>query len=463
MTRRWPDLPWSLLLAASAGAALVVAADDGGRWALAPLGALAAVLAGRRLASLRAALVVLTASVTAGLGTALSGGSVAPWSEALTVLLLIGALTVLPWWAGRTRRLRAEHAVRERAVVAEQARLRERARIAADMHDSLGHELALIALRSGALELDPTATEAQQAAAAALRVSATTATQRLHDILGLLREDTDLPSSATGTVDDVKQLIAGARAAGAHVHLHRTTAHGTGDATPTAREAVHRVVREALTNAAKHAPGSPVTVHLNDSADDLLVTVSNPLPAEATAALGSGRGLAALQERLHTIGGALTAGRQEASFTVRAQVPREATDDHGGHNTADPQPALRDLRRHRHNTLARTTALPLLLATVLLVALVSVQAVTVHQTALHPDAYAQLQVGQTRQQIAPLLPPGSQDAPPPIIDVPPAPAETSCQFFQARAHALDLSQDMYRLCFRDDVLVAKDPLLPGPA
>lgn len=441
-----------------------MAADDGERWALAPLSALAAFLAGRRLASLRMALVLLTVGGTAGLVTTLVSASVAPWSEVLTVLLLMGSITVLPWWLGRSRRLRAEHSVRERAVVSEQARLRERARIAADMHDSLGHELALIALRSGAVELDPTATQAQRATAAALRISATTATERLHDILGLLREDTNLSSSAAGPVNDVGQLIAAARAAGAEIHLHHTTAHGTGNATLPSREAMHRVVQEALTNAAKHAPGSPITVHLDDSADPLLVTVSNPLPAVTNAAHGSGQGLAALQERLAAIGGALTAGREEASFTVRAQVPREAAGDHGGSlGSAEPQPELRTLDRHRRTALARTAALPLLVATLVVAVLVSGQALTVYQTALHPDAYAQLHVGQTRQQIATLLPPDSQDAPPPVIDVPPAPAQASCQFFQARAHALDLSQDMYRLCFRDDVIVATDHLLPGPA
>lgn len=79
-------------------------------------------------------------------------------------LMAFGLLVVLPWLAGRFRRQQAELVLagrergaqleRERELVGERAKLRERARIAADMHDSLGHELALIALRAGAPRAD---------------------------------------------------------------------------------------------------------------------------------------------------------------------------------------------------------------------------------------------------------------------------------------------------------------------
>ncbi len=72
----------------------------------------------------------------------------------------------------------------------------ERSRIASDMHDSLGHELSLIALRAAALQVDPALDQSARKAAAELRESAAEATQRLHQIISVLREDGDDGSRA---------------------------------------------------------------------------------------------------------------------------------------------------------------------------------------------------------------------------------------------------------------------------
>ncbi|MGH3928880.1 MAG: histidine kinase, partial [Pseudonocardiaceae bacterium] len=101
---------------------------------------------------------------------------------------------------------RAERMEREQQMIVDQARLRERARIAQDMHDSLGHELSLIALRAGALELDPDLDERHRAAAAELRGSASTATERLGEIIGVLREEnTDPPMQPSG--ESIVELV----------------------------------------------------------------------------------------------------------------------------------------------------------------------------------------------------------------------------------------------------------------
>ncbi|GHI22760.1 hypothetical protein Shyd_41310 [Streptomyces hydrogenans] len=70
----------------------------------------------------------------------------------------------------------ADRMEREQAAVADRERLRERSRIAGDMHDSLGHDLALIAVRAGALEVDPGLGAEQQRAAGELRRAAAEAT-----------------------------------------------------------------------------------------------------------------------------------------------------------------------------------------------------------------------------------------------------------------------------------------------
>src|SRR5699024_8427811 len=81
-------------------------------------------------------------------------------------------LLLIPWWLGRTLQLRETRRRQEAAVIADLARARERTRIAEDMHDLIGHDLALIAVHSGALEVLPGASEKQRQAAADIRLRA---------------------------------------------------------------------------------------------------------------------------------------------------------------------------------------------------------------------------------------------------------------------------------------------------
>ena len=121
------------------------------------------------------------------------------------MLLLALLLVVLPWLIGRYRAQqallatagweRAERIEREQRMAIDQERLRERSRIAEDMHDSVGHELSLIALRAAALELDPRCRRSTGGPRPTLREAAATATERLGEIIGVLR-DADAPVDA---------------------------------------------------------------------------------------------------------------------------------------------------------------------------------------------------------------------------------------------------------------------------
>ncbi|MFI5911924.1 sensor histidine kinase [Dactylosporangium sp. NPDC051541] len=232
------------------------------------------------------------------------------------VLIAVGLSVALPWLAGRSRRQQAdlvaagrdriERLERERALVAERARLRERARIAADMHDSLGHDLALIALRAGALELARDQSEANRAAAAALRASAVAATDRLRRTVGLLREPDGGPPTEPAD-ERVAALVGRARAAGLRVELRDTA----GPLPVEVDRAVHRVVQEALTNAARHAPGAAVVVSVRDS--------GGTVPASSN----GGSGLDGLRERVRLLGGTLAAEPGDGGFEVTATIPYE--------------------------------------------------------------------------------------------------------------------------------------------
>ncbi|WP_436767887.1 ATP-binding protein, partial [Streptomyces sp. URMC 123] len=86
-------------------------------------------------------------------------------------------------------------------------------------------------------------------------------------------------------------------------------------------------MREALTNATKHAPGSAVRVSISHDADRTHVRVVNsPPPAGPLPGTVAGnRGLAGLRERVTVLGGTLEAGPYEGGFRVAATLPHDAT------------------------------------------------------------------------------------------------------------------------------------------
>jgi signal transduction histidine kinase len=83
--------------------------------------------------------------------------------------------------------------------------------------------------------------------------------------------------------------------------------------------AVHRIVRECLTNAGRHAPGRPVSVGVRWTADAVTVTSTNATDGRARPT--AGRGLAGMRHRAEILGGTFTAGADDGRFTVRVTLP----------------------------------------------------------------------------------------------------------------------------------------------
>ncbi|MFE7227082.1 sensor histidine kinase [Nocardioides sp. NPDC057577] len=222
----------------------------------------------------------------------------------------------LPWLSGRYLR----QVARSHWTEIEQAQLTERARIAQEMHDSLGHELSLIALRAGALEVAPGLTDAHQKAAGDIRAAAAGATERLGEIVGVLRpaaEEAPLTPAAAG----IDGLVERARESGMDVRLVGSLDEGSA---PVRDAAAHRIVQEALTNAARHAPGSTVTVAVEEREPaGVRLSVSNgraTLPPRAGAT--TGLGLAGLEEAARAAGGTLRHGPVAGEgFQVVADLP----------------------------------------------------------------------------------------------------------------------------------------------
>ncbi|WP_051367077.1 sensor histidine kinase [Hamadaea tsunoensis] len=265
----------------------------------------------------------------AGAGVGAAAGQVVarsgePRSIPLLVFTFLG-FVVLPVVAGRYvaehRRLvvsLAEHNRRleqGQAVLAEQERLRERLRIARDVHDSLGHRLSLVSVQAAALEVAGLPPR-QRAAVEQLAGSARAAMDELYDLIGTLRADTGSPGSPARGITAIPSLV---RACGLPIELRergpaRSMAAGC-------EEAAYRVVEEGLTNAAKHAPGRPVRVELAWELDALLVTVANGTPPAGPGPVTAGHGLLGLSERVTMAGGFLDHRLLDGEFRLVAMLP----------------------------------------------------------------------------------------------------------------------------------------------
>lgn len=384
-------------------------------------------LAGRRRDEQRSVLTALAGMLLAGLAVSVlvdagdRGGfgvffGLYDWFVLVLVLFLVVGL---PWLTGRYRRQRAELLV----AGIERVALTERTRIARDMHDSLGHELGLVALRAAALEVAPHLDEDTRAQARELRTGVAAATERLHEIVGMLGEPEGI---------DLAPLVARATAAGQTVDLVAPA-----DSPPQVAAAVHRVVREGLTNAARHAPGMPVTVRVATTGDRTTVSVTNGLSG-AESPRGSGSGIAGLQERARLLGGRLDAGTRDGQFVLEASLPHDAPS----------APPARERPR-----LWRLARAPLLAAAVVVVPAVGLYVLVGSDNRLDPTVYQELRIGQPEEDVEKVLP-RFQILGDPERMLPAPPRAADCRHYWATVQTDE--RLFYRLCFVDRRLAIKE-------
>ncbi|WP_231157264.1 sensor histidine kinase [Streptomyces sp. CNZ748] len=438
--------------------------------------------------------------------------------EALELSLLLTAalgagpylvMAVVPGLASRYRAQRRDlldalrrhniQLVREQAMVARQARLLERQRIAQDMHDSLGHQLALIAVHAGALEVDPELGDRHREGVGILREAARSAMRELREAVGILRDDTDQPPASGPAADPegtgappargaagLDALVASSRGAGVPVELRRS---GTArPLAPAADHAVYRIVQEGLTNAHKHAPGAPIAVELRYEPDSLVVEVANgPVPAGVPAAppaISGGQGLAGLQERARLVGGMVHSGpapdggfrvagvlpygdcsapvgRKDATSVApagdfRGQSGRGAAGDGGADiDRFDPQKEYAAIMSTKKNV-----ALGCALVAVVLVAGTAALLVwgvgkvidEVEKGVIPASVYDSARIGDAEADLREEFPDGDSLLTDGVEKQgPPLPEDAVCE------HFVDEDEDIvYRFCFRDGKLVAKE-------
>jgi signal transduction histidine kinase len=231
--------------------------------------------------------------------------------------------------AERAARLEIEREQREQLAAAA-----ERARVSREMHDIVGHNLAVITgLADGAAQLavkQPTNTAQTSRAFALIAETSRQALSELRRTLGVMRDEDLLRPSLNPQPGfaEIPRLIERVQSAGPRVTY--TTDGDLTDLAPGLQLTIYRIIQEALTNILKHAQGvTHVTVAVSRRAHDVAVTVRDDAPRHAAQDRGEddGHGLLGLRERANLAGGTLTAGpAPERGWSVAAILPLDTTE-----------------------------------------------------------------------------------------------------------------------------------------
>ncbi|MEV2210075.1 histidine kinase [Streptomyces sp. NPDC050997] len=208
----------------------------------------------------------------------------------------------------------------ERLLHSQAVLARERAQLAREMHDVVSHQVSLIAVQAGALQVAARDPDFKEGARTIRSLSVDTLDELRH-MVTLLRASGGRATELTPqpTLADLHQLVT---TSGIDTEL---SGELPPDINPPAQRAVYRTVQEALTNVRKHAPGARATVRLW-SADDgggFGVTVTNTPSSRPSLPLpGSHQGLVGLKERAELLGGTFESGpAPEGGYRVSLRIP----------------------------------------------------------------------------------------------------------------------------------------------
>ena len=250
-------------------------------------------------------------------------------------LFYLGSQFVLAWVAGyavrrqldRVARVSAENARREAELeqAARSALTEERARLAREVHDIVGHGISLMVVHAGAAEQHVTEPAVVRASLVAIQDVGRQAVIDMARLLQVLRSDHDeIGLAPQPGIAELDRLCDAARDAGTPVTLE--VSDGLAAVPDTVGLTVYRVVQEGLTNAVRHAPRAPVAVCVCSQADELRLLIRNDpgLQPNLEPRPTAGHGLAGIAERLRLFGGTLRAGPNDrGGFELIATLPLE--------------------------------------------------------------------------------------------------------------------------------------------
>lgn len=208
----------------------------------------------------------------------------------------------------------------ERALYAQTVLARERAQLAREMHDVVSHQVSLIAVRAGALQVGSRDPETKEAASTIRRLSVQTL-EELRHMVSVLRASGSRPTELTPqpSLADLRRLV---DSSGIEAELHMDVPD---DLPPPVQRAVYRTVQETLTNVRKHAPGATATIHIHHKNGTVHTTITNTAsPRPALPLPSAHHGLVGLRQRAELLGGTITSGpTTEGGYELRLELPAQ--------------------------------------------------------------------------------------------------------------------------------------------
>ncbi|MFI1538110.1 sensor histidine kinase [Streptomyces anandii] len=208
----------------------------------------------------------------------------------------------------------------ERMLTAQSVLAKERAQLAREMHDVVSHQVGLIAVQAGALQVSSQDAETRKGAATIRRLSVQTLDELRH-MVSVLRASGSRPTELTPqpSLADLERLV---DASGIDAKLETDLPV---ELPPPVQRAVYRTVQEALTNVRKHAPGATATVRVRHRDGVVRTTVTNTAPTRRAFVLPSAHhGLAGLSQRAELLGGTVTSGpTTEGGYELSLVLPVE--------------------------------------------------------------------------------------------------------------------------------------------
>lgn len=219
-----------------------------------------------------------------------------------------------------------EQVVEQQVVTAslrgELSRKEERELIAREMHDTVAHQLSLISMQAGVLEVttsDPTVPDS----ARIMRESVHTALEEMRAMISSLRDSqSEGYTGVSPNFESIETLLAQAREAGARVNADLQYSQ---DLQPSQRltNAVYRIVQESLTNAIKYGTQEPIwlRVYAGPSIGVFIDVINEIAIQPGTHTLGTNAGLSGMQERATLLDGTMTYAQVDTHWRVTVQLP----------------------------------------------------------------------------------------------------------------------------------------------
>jgi signal transduction histidine kinase len=216
---------------------------------------------------------------------------------------------------------RADQLEREREQKAREAVSEERARIARELHDVVGHSVSVMTVQASAVRrrLKPDQ-DREREALEVVEQTGREALAEMRRLVGVLRRPEEAPALAPQpSLEHLDRLVAQARESGLPVGL---SIEGEPTQLPPGVDlTAYRLVQEGLTNAIKHARATQadVLVRYGEGVVEILVTDNGSGGGDGG---GGGHGLVGMRERVAVYGGELDAGpRPEGGYTLHARLP----------------------------------------------------------------------------------------------------------------------------------------------